>query len=104
MYIEVMDKIDNIINELDKTKTIQRMMDIKKEIDKNKEVKRLIEIFKEAQIKNNKNNLIESKKNLYNHPLIKEYIALSSELEYFIMYFNHKLAEIIGTKKCQNPT
>ncbi len=109
MDLATLNKIDYIIELLEKDDTIIRLRKLKTAVKGNKQLCNKINHFKQQQILYEKNQLtsnefIKIKKDLYEHPLFSQYHILEMELNYFLIYFNNRLNKLVENKTCKNPT
>ena len=102
------DKVYKIIDDIEKIDIVKRLKEVKKEILSNKEVLDLIKRFETAkelyEKYNDKKGFINSKKELMNNKLIKEYLSLQNDINMLILHINNRINEItsIGGKNESN--
>jgi cell fate (sporulation/competence/biofilm development) regulator YlbF (YheA/YmcA/DUF963 family) len=108
MDIELNNKINELLDLLDKSDTIKKIDTYKQKIDSDINLKKLIEDFnlakQEYYINPNcetKEQLMNKKLMLYNHELIKEYKLAENELNYIVLRFNSKLNTLLNYKNCK---
>ena len=102
------DKVYKIIDDLENVDVVKRLKEVKKEILSNDKALSLIKKFnksKELYEKYNDNkSFTNSKKELMNNKLIKEYLELQNEINILILHINNRIKEItsIGGKNESN--
>ena len=94
----MINKVYEIIDDIENSNIKKRLDEIKKEIEGNKELKKLIKDFnnkKELFSKYNiKEDFIEAKSKLISNDLIKEYINIQNEINLLSMKINKRLNNI----------
>lgn len=104
--IEIMDKVDEVIEAIDNSDAVKRLKELKSIMDTNPEIIQLLDSFNAAQKKYEQNpNYVEEltafKKELYNHPVVSEYRKLYSQLNLSFIKFSKETSSLI---KVKNPT
>lgn len=92
---ELIDKVNKLKDELDKTPSIKKVRKLNKEISADKNLINLIEKY------HNTNDL-DIKKQIYNHELIKEYKETETDINIIIMKINSILKKINNRGKCSH--
>lgn len=92
---ELIEKVNKLKEELDKTPSIKKVKELNKEILVDKDLINLIEKY------HNTNDL-ELKKQIYNHELIKEYKKTETDINIIIMKINSVLKKINNRGKCSH--
>lgn len=94
----MIEQVYEIISDIDSSKLKERLDNVKECIRNDEEAKRLIKRFEEAKIKYEKYNLktefINSKKDLLNNNMLKEYIKLQSDINLLILQINNRINKI----------
>jgi len=85
-----MNKIDNLIEKLDKSNLVLSLKESLDKVDKDKELKELLEDY-------SKNPTSELKERIISNPTFQEFKVRETEINIFIMELNKKLKTI--TKK-----
>lgn len=80
--IEVIEKTDKLIDDLNDSKMVKDMKKLKQKIDNEKLI-----------------NTTDVKV-LYENPIICEYVRNQNDLDMYIYYLNKKISNIIGNKGC----
>lgn len=98
--LTVLEKTNETIDIIDNSYIIKRLKELNRLIDNDKEVKLLINDFNKYKDKYYKDNiinddLISSKKELYNHKYIDEYLKIYNSLNLSIISFNKKLSLLL---------
>ena len=91
---ELMNKIENLKNSMDKEEVIQRIKKLNKEVEKDEELLYLVNDYK-----NNPNE--EKKMLIYSNELYKKYKESETDLNILIMSINNKLKEINNKRSCR---
>ncbi len=95
------EKMDELFTELDQTKEIQRLKELKRSILNDEKLKKLLEDYR-----NNSNlynpKTIEMKRQIINAPIIQEYHLLEDELYFSILEINRKLETLFHKKRCDD--
>ncbi len=94
----MIEQVYEIISDIDSSKLKEKLNNVKECIRSDEEVKSLIKRFEEAKIKYEKYNLktefINSKKDLLNNNMLKEYIKLQSDINLLILQINNRINKI----------
>ncbi len=91
---ELIDKTNNLINEIDKISQVKRIKELNKEISEDKELSDLIHTYQINQDENLKRRILDNK-------LFKEYKVNETDINLLIMDINSRLKSINGKKGCQ---
>jgi len=100
MEINLINKVDELINIFENSYIIQRIQDLKQKMHEDQDIKYKIERFN--QLKDNVHNeeLITIRQELLKNPLIKEYKQLENELLLLTFKVNEKLNTLTNKKGC----
>lgn len=90
---KLIEKIENLKNELDKTPDIKKVKDLNEKIRKDKELLKLLEEYKNYPKE-------ETKNKIQNNKLFKEYKESETDINILILQINKKLNEISNKGKC----
>ena len=90
---ELMDKLDNLKNELDSSKMVLDIKEIRKRIENDKELSMLLEEYSLKPSEDIKTKILES-------DLFQEYKIKETELNLFIMEMNSRLKKITEKGGC----
>ena len=90
---ELMDKLDNLKNELDSSKMVLDIKEIRKRIENDKELSMLLEEYCLKPSEDIKTKILES-------DLFQEYKIKETELNLFIMEMNSRLKKITEKGGC----
>ncbi|MDD4298374.1 MAG: YlbF family regulator [Bacilli bacterium] len=98
--IDVMSDVDKVIDVIDKSDIIMRIKELKLLIDSDCEIQRLLDDYVSAKNKykvdsNITKDLINAKKDFFNHPLVSEYRNLFSKLNLSVTRYNHNLISLL---------
>ena len=102
------EEVYKIIDNLEHTKIVKRLKELKSKILSSDKTLSLIKRFNNAkelyEKYNNKEEFINNKKELMKDPLIKEYLELQNEINMLIIHINNRIKEItsIGGKNESN--
>lgn len=88
---EIIEKIDNLIKELEKQEEIIEIKKVNEELKKDKELKNLIERYKEDK------SLL---KEIENNKLFQKYKEKETDLNILILKINKRLQEITNKGNC----
>lgn len=91
---ELIEKTNNLINEIDKLSQVKRIKSLNKEISKDKELSDLIHTYQINKDENLKRRILDNK-------LFKEYKVNETDINLLIMDINSRLKSINGKKECQ---
>lgn len=99
----VMVKIDEIIEDINNDDDIKRLKELKIIMDNDKDIQKLLNNFKVNKEKYESNNiitedLISSKKELYENEIVYEYNKLLNDLNFSLASFNRKILRLIDNK------
>ena len=100
MDINLIKKLDEVINIFENSYTIKRLEDLKKQIYQEQDIR--IKINRFNQIKDNiySQELVTIRQELLENKLIKEYKQLENELFLLTLNINKKLNSLIDKKGC----
>jgi cell fate (sporulation/competence/biofilm development) regulator YlbF (YheA/YmcA/DUF963 family) len=109
MNEEIINKINDVINLLDDNHNVKELKRLKKAMDNDEQINNLIVNFKLQKEKYEQEKVISEefvsvKKDLYNHPLVNQYLFYEGRLSYFVLYFNQKMSSLTDFKSIKNPT
>lgn len=94
----MIEQVYEIISDIDSSKLKEKLDNVKECIRNDEEAKSLIKRFEEAKIKYEKYNLktefINSKNDLLNNNMLKEYIKLQSDINLLILQINNRINKI----------
>ena len=104
LTIEVLDKLDDIINELEDSTLIKDLVKYKELSLNDKELSILMNNYKKESSNPYSNSFKEAKKNLYNNENFYNYNHLEGELRFLILNINSKLNRLLpkGSGHCAN--
>lgn len=91
---ELLEKIDNLKNSLDKDDRVKRINTLNSKIINNQELMSLLEEYK-----NNPSDDLKYK--IYNNSLFKEYKESETDINLLIMSINNKLKSINNRSNCK---
>jgi hypothetical protein len=94
MYDDINLRLNELLNVCDNNKIINDFCLLKGKVEIDEKVLLLIDKF-------NNNQSIETKKELYNIPLYKEYKDLEREIYYLTLEITKRLNTLTDIKKCQ---
>ena len=95
MTEQILEKLDNLFNNLDKCDEVIKMKQLKQEIESNEELKCLLEKYHNTDNKYSK-EYVELKKQIIENPLIE------NELYFTVLEMNKKLNKLVDKKRCQS--
>lgn len=101
MTEQILEKLDNLFNNLDKCDEVIKMKQLKQEIESNEELKCLLEKYHNTDNKYSK-EYVELKKQIIENPSINEYRSLENELYFTVLEMNKKLNKLVDKKRCQS--
>lgn len=94
----MIEKVYEIIDEINSSEIKRRLDEIKKEIKENKDIKLLLDKFNETKLLYEKYNIkedyIKSKIELMKHPVIKEYLNIQNEINLLSLEINQRINNI----------
>jgi cell fate (sporulation/competence/biofilm development) regulator YlbF (YheA/YmcA/DUF963 family) len=101
--IEVITKVDEIIDDINNDDSIKRLKELKIIIDNDKDIQVLLNNFKINKEKYESSNIITeglilSKKQLYENDTVYEYNKLLNNLNFSLASFNRKILRLIDNK------
>lgn len=107
--INVLNKVDDTLNVLDKSKIVMRLKELKKIMNDDEEIQKLIETFNQEKVKYQNDNIVtkeltEAKEKLYKNEVVSEYRKLYSELNMMLARFSKSLTILLKNEKgsCNN--
>lgn len=92
---ELMNKVDNLIESIDKTELVKDLENIQKKVYQDKDLYETLEKYQEYPTEELKSKIIDSK-------LFQEYKIKETELNLFIMEVNQRLKKISTRKECHH--
>lgn len=93
---EIIEKTFELIDELENSEMIKKLVESKKKILEDRSL--LKEISKMKNL--NDNELIVSRKKLFQNEYYRTYLSCYNELNFFVRDFNIRMREIISPKEC----
>ena len=90
---ELIEKVENLKNELDKTEPIVNIKKLNKKIKEDKELRTLLEKYKST-------NNINVKEKIMSNELFKKYKEEETNINFIILEINKRLKEINSKGKC----
>ena len=96
----ILDKLDELFNDLDNSSDIKEMLELKKKIMEDNDLAKLLEEYRLLDKYSPKTKTI--KEQIINNPLIKKYRELENELYFTILEANTKLNTLVDKKRCGN--
>lgn len=96
----LLEKLEELFNDLDNCDGIIEMIKLKQKIREDKSLVTLLEEYKEHDKYDSKKTNI--KEQIINNPLIKKYRTLENELYFTILEVNSRLNTLIDKKRCNN--
>ena len=104
LTIKVLDKLDDIINELDDSTLIKDLVKYKELSLKDKELSNLMDNYKKESSNPYSNGFKEAKKKLYSNEDFSNYNHLEGALRFVILNMNSKLNRSLptGSGHCAN--
>ena len=98
MDLELIKKVDELLDIFNQNNTIKRIDELKKEIYSDKELKNKLTIFKNSD--QYSSNYIELKRDIMNNPKIKEFKKYESDIILLTLSINKKLNSLTRKKGC----
>ena len=102
MDIELINKIDDLINIFDTSKELKKLKELKDKIYQNQELKQKLERFNKIKDNSYSNEYITLKKEILNISEIKEYKMIENELLLLTLSINQKLNTLTRKKGCNH--
>ena len=96
----LLEKLEELFNDLDNSNEIKEMIELKNKIKENKELSKLLEEYRLLDKYDSK--LKDIKIQIINNPLIKRYRELENNLYFTILEANTKLNTLVDKKRCGN--
>lgn len=94
----MIEKVYEIIDEINSSEIKRRLDELKKEIKENKDIKLLLDKFNETKLLYEKYNIkedyIKSKVELMKNPVIKEYLNIQNEINLLSLEINQRINNI----------
>ena len=94
----MIDKIYESIDTINNSNMINRLNELKEMINSNEEIKNKINNFYNAkdlyEKYNYKDNYLKAKLNLFDDPVIKEYLDIQNEINLISLYINNNIKDI----------
>lgn len=94
----MIEKVYDIIDEINSSEIKRRLDEIKKEIKENNDIKLLLDKFNETKLLYEKYNIkedyIKSKIELMKNPVIKEYLNIQNEINLLSLEINQRINNI----------
>lgn len=102
--INVLNKVDDTLNIIDKSRLITRLKALKKIMNDDEEIQKLIEIFNVEKAKYQNDGIVtkkltEAKEELYKNEIVSEYRKLYSELTMMLAKFSKNMSILLNSKK-----
>jgi cell fate (sporulation/competence/biofilm development) regulator YlbF (YheA/YmcA/DUF963 family) len=102
MDIELINKIDELLNIFEESKEIKNLSLLKKNIYNNLYIKNKINYFNKIKDNPYSSEVISLRKELLNNEEIKEYKQLENELLLITMAINKKLNNLVKKEGCKH--
>lgn len=102
MDLNLINKLDELINIFDNSEEIKRITDLKQEIYQDIDIKKKIDRFNLLKDNPYSTELIDIRKELLNNSKIKEYKSIENELLLLTFSINQKLNSLINEKGCNH--
>lgn len=101
MNEKLLDKLEELFNELDNCPEIREMVELKNKIYQDNKLKSNLEEYRKIDnpYSDKKKKL---KKDIIEHPLIISYRKLENELYFTVLEANQKLGKLTNKKRCQS--
>ena len=90
---ELIEKVENVKDSLDKTKVVKNIKELNKELNNNKELIELIEKYNDTKDEKIKEKIINNK-------FFREYKISENEINYIILEINSRLKKISKKRSC----
>ena len=90
---ELIEKVENVKDSLDKTKVVKNIKELNKELNNNKELIELIEKYNDTKDEKIKEKIINNK-------FFREYKISENEINYIILEINSRLKKISKKGSC----
>ena len=100
MDIELINKIDDLINALDSSFLIKKLDLTKKSIYSDSSLRKLLDEYKKETENHYSSEKLRIKKELIDNPKISEYRSLEQELYLLTLTINKKLKSLVNEKSC----
>lgn len=94
----LLEKLDEMFNELNNCNEIEQILDLKQKIYNDKELSILLKKYRE--IDKYDPNIVNLKKEIISNPLIEKYHKLENKLYFIVLESNKKLNTLIDKKGC----
>ena len=102
MDINLINKIDELINVFENSEQIQELTKLKEDILKDQDIKKKIEHFNIIKDNIHSSELINIRKELLQNKKIKKYKEIENELLLLTFAINQKLNSLTNEKRCIN--
>lgn len=102
MDINLINKVDELINIFENSDEIKKLEMLKKEIYQDKDIKEKIDRFNSLKDNPYSSELVNIRKDLLNNEKIKEYKKIENELLLLTFSINQKLNSLTNEKRCHN--
>ena len=100
LTIKVLDKLDDIINELDNSDLIKDLVKYKELSLHDKELSKLMDNYKKESDNPYSNSFKEAKTSLYKNENFYNYNHLEGELRFLVLNINSRLNKLVPKKSC----
>ena len=100
MDIELITKIDELINIFDNSPEIKKLDKLKKELYQDQELKDLITKYQEYRDTSYSGDKVKIKKEIINNKLVNEYKKLEEQLYFLVLEINKRLKTLTEEKSC----
>ncbi len=101
LTIEVLDKLDDIIKELDNSSLINDLVKYKELSLNDPELSKLMDNYKKKSDNPYSNSFKEAKKALYSNDNFYNYNHFEGELRFLILNINSRLNKLVPKKNCR---
>ncbi len=102
MDLELIDKLDDLINIFDTSDVIKKLKELKDKIYSNQELKKKIDRFNKVKDNPYSSEYINLKREILYIPEIKEYKIIENELLLLTLSINQKLNTLTKNKRCNH--
>lgn len=94
----LLEKLDEMFNELDNCREIEQLLDLKEKIYNDEKLSTLLKKYRELERYDS--NVVNIKKEIISNPLIEQYRKLENKLYFIVLESNKKLNTLIDKKGC----
>lgn len=98
MNKKLLEKLDEMFNELNNCDEIVQMLNLKEQIYNDKKLSFLLKKYRELDKYNS--HIVDIKKEIISNPLIEQYHILENKLYFITLETSQKLNTLIGKKGC----